>query len=535
MEINNDAYSEQFYLEIINEQQPYLLINKIYTYTVRLIQNNEMVKRPWVVDVRPYMANNEDTSSYIEFLPTTNILSLENGEVSFQFKLLQATKLTLSEAMTNDPKKMCFYITAFENDQPILQHSSLPFVAVRYKLVVKCLQTADSYLLFFKDRGGKESGIELSITLENEQGNMVINKIIDLQASLLYENGFKVMDQSLLVTTTSSHSGNGGGGGNNAMTREDFQLKNGYKQLKFRIHQVSSKHCNQRFVIQIAAPLISPVDGQLLSEWYEIAPANSIPIEVRSKVNKRKPSITTTTTATGITGVASGITTGANGIVSATANTISNSNMMSLSSFYHPHHDGIHSNSTTNGSTLPVLPSLLHPPLPSLPSLAVSTIPTSSSAYLLGGTTTNNTNNNTTNSTNNVVFPYNNHSHNNTNTNTINTSTNTMITAPSSSSSSKEIEEEEEEEDIDLPVEKRPRYHHEGYGPLNLLTEAAAFTAQANAMNTMNTMSISQISPPPVPVKEDEEALVLLQTITQELQQSVGKPHQQTHHHKHHH
>lgn len=274
-EINN-SFSEQCSIEL-EQQQPFLFVNKTYDYTIYLKQNNQTVYIPCDITIKPYMTDYEDADPYIKFLtPSTGRLN-EKGEFPFQFKLTHLTKLTAEDVHHNSLKKMYFNITASQNDEMLLQYDSIPFVCVKYQLIVKCLQTTEPYLLFYKDRGGKESGIELSITLENEQGNMVLNKTVDLQASLLYENGLQVLDQRLLVATTSQ---------NNPITREDFQLKNGYKQLKFRINQVSSKHCNQKFLIHVAAPLRTE-EGGLIKEYYEIAPADSIPIEVRSKKNKR--------------------------------------------------------------------------------------------------------------------------------------------------------------------------------------------------------------------------------------------------------
>lgn len=269
---DNNIISEQYSLELV-EQYPFLFINKDYDYSVCLKHNNGIVHRSWDINVRAFMTDNEDATPFVNFLSRNEGNLNDKGEFRFKFQLTHLTKLA---ADANNMKKIFFFITASQLGEVLLVYRSLPFVCVKYQLVVKCLQTTDSFLLFYKDRGGKESGIELSISLENEQGNMVLNKVVDLQASLLYESTAKVDDQSLLVTTSSQ---------SNQLTRDDFQLKNGYKQLKFRINQVSSKHCNQKFIIHIAATMTS--DGHLLKEFYEIAPANSIPIEVRSKKNKR--------------------------------------------------------------------------------------------------------------------------------------------------------------------------------------------------------------------------------------------------------
>jgi hypothetical protein len=276
-EINN-SFSEQCSIEV-EPLLAFYFVNKKYDYKIYLKQNNQTVYIPCDIMVKPAMTNYyEDVSPFIKFLtPPTGRLN-EKGEFSFQFQLTHLTKLTTQDLVNNTLKKMFFIISVIQNDEILLQRETEPFICVKYQLIVKCLQTTDPYLLFYKDRGGKESGIELSITLENEQGNMVLNKTVDLKATLLYENGLQVLDQGLLVAT-SSH--------NNPMTREDFQLKNGYRQLKFRINQVSSKHCNQKFVIHIAAPLFADDGCTLIKDYYEIAPADSIPIEVRSKKNKR--------------------------------------------------------------------------------------------------------------------------------------------------------------------------------------------------------------------------------------------------------
>jgi hypothetical protein len=136
---------------------------------------------------------------------------------------------------------------------------------VVFKYGLKVIEEHSSSYIFYKDKGGKDQGIELEIKLVDDKDNLVTDKDVLLMPVLLYEGGSKVQDQSIL---SMSHD------------KTALRLSNGKTSLKFRINQVSTKHCNQKFCILITQAVRE-------NDFPEIAPAISVPVDVRSKKNKR--------------------------------------------------------------------------------------------------------------------------------------------------------------------------------------------------------------------------------------------------------
>lgn len=142
------------------------------------------------------------------------------------------------------------------------------FSVVEYYLHVK---TEMMYpYVFYKDVGGKDSGILLTVHLKKstleESDPDVTTRTISFRPSLQYEDGNLVPDQKILQSFTGAHS---------------FMISaSGPSLLKFRINEVSSKHRNLRFciVMEHFVP-----DGS--NEPLNIAPGSSEAIEIRSKVN----------------------------------------------------------------------------------------------------------------------------------------------------------------------------------------------------------------------------------------------------------
>jgi len=98
---------------------------------------------------------------------------------------------------------------------------------------------------WFKDEGGKNNCIELSVKLEDEGNGAFKNKAeIPLQVALVYEDGKEVTKQSILQTAR-----------DNPMSTDS----DGQYTLRFRVDEVSQRHQGQNFRIKIMPnTLISP-------------------------------------------------------------------------------------------------------------------------------------------------------------------------------------------------------------------------------------------------------------------------------------
>jgi hypothetical protein len=185
-----------------------------------------------------------------------------DGIARLGFKLGEATKV-----VDGKPKKTIIRVTLRDTEASdskiIASVDSHPLVVFKYGL--KVIEEHTSPYIFYKDKGGKDQGIELEIKLVDDKDNLVTDKDVLLMPVLLYEGGSKVQDQSIL---SMSHD------------KTALRLSHGKTNLKFRINQVSTKHCNQKFCILITQAVRE-------NDFPEIAPAISVPVDVRSKKNKR--------------------------------------------------------------------------------------------------------------------------------------------------------------------------------------------------------------------------------------------------------
>lgn len=140
---------------------------------------------------------------------------------------------------------------------------------IRYKLALKEPET--SPMIWFKDQGGRDNCIEMKVLLLDKYDQPVVHYHVPLRLVLVYENRFQVQKQDLLRVATESTLFIDGVNG---------------AFLKFRIEDVSKNHQGQSFRIKILA------DTTLRPETSDVKPEFSVPIEVRSKRNKRNKTTT---------------------------------------------------------------------------------------------------------------------------------------------------------------------------------------------------------------------------------------------------
>jgi hypothetical protein len=185
-----------------------------------------------------------------------------DGNSTMAFKLTEPTK-----AVESKPKKTVVRVSLFESKEPnsklIISIDTHPLVVFKFGL--KVIESHSNPYIFYKDKGGKDQGIELEVRLVDENDTLVVDKDLMLMPVLLYEGGAKVSDQSILTMSNDKSA---------------LRLSHGKTVVKFRINQVSTKHCNQKFCILMTQACRE-------NEFPEVAPAISIPVDVRSKKNKR--------------------------------------------------------------------------------------------------------------------------------------------------------------------------------------------------------------------------------------------------------
>ena len=139
-----------------------------------------------------------------------------------------------------------------------------PIQIVKEKIVV---DTDKWSPVWFKDEGGKENGIEASVSLRDADDNIVRNRKIPIKVALLYDNEkrTKVMRQDTLriLGISSNH----------------IDPDSGKCPIYFRIEDVSKNHQGQKFKLEIAPDSSRIVD---------IASTCTPSVSIRSKRNKRK-------------------------------------------------------------------------------------------------------------------------------------------------------------------------------------------------------------------------------------------------------
>lgn len=237
-----------------------LRVGQWYSLTVTLKRGGIPIFHPGQLKIDAYQ---EDSKEPRELAVKDSFKLEADGNASIVFKLLEATKVVDSK-----PKKTVVRVSLYDKDE----NSGKALASVEthalivFKFGLKVIESHSTPYIFYKDKGGKDQGIELEIRLVDDCDNLVVDKDILLMPILLYEGGVKVADQSILTMSNDKTA---------------LRLNHGKTSLKFRINQVSTKHCNQKFCILITqAPMRD-------NDFPEVAPASSVPVDVRSKKNKR--------------------------------------------------------------------------------------------------------------------------------------------------------------------------------------------------------------------------------------------------------
>lgn len=265
---------QQQYLEFTNKIPTMVRVYKLFTVSFQLRKKNSRDSSASPTCVRISIINCDDGS---EFNEVTIVDGSPNNSsekhvlmVALQDNCLKTVNVKFTAPCPH--RKLKMVVSPTTSDGPTLDAiESLPFSVVEYYLHVR---TGMIYpYVFYKDVGGKDNGILLTVHLKkSEDGKSeesdpdVTTRTITFRPSLRYEDGILVPDQKILQSFTGAHS---------------YMISSsGPTELKFRINEVSSKHRNERFCIAMEHFV---ADGS--NEPLDIAPGSSVGIEIRSKVN----------------------------------------------------------------------------------------------------------------------------------------------------------------------------------------------------------------------------------------------------------
>jgi hypothetical protein len=192
----------------------------------------------------------------------------KNGKAKFKvsFKEISAR---------HDNKKFIFRIeTQIKSSSMKLLIDSTPITCVNNRLTID--EVNSQPYVWYKDEGGKDKCIELTVSLKDGSDYLVVDRNVPLKALLMYApSNLPVPQQNILTISPETKM----------IIGESGKIK-----IKLRVNEVSNRHRGQMFQILISA------DTAQNLQCFDISPAVCTPIDVKSKRNHK-----------GIEHVASGI------------------------------------------------------------------------------------------------------------------------------------------------------------------------------------------------------------------------------------
>jgi hypothetical protein len=194
-----------------------------------------------------------------EVVGETNVVKNGSGTISLVIK---------DVTMNYENKRIVFILSAIKNDYNPINIEELvlpPIQCIRHELVIFEENKGPSYV-WYKDEGGKDKCIVLTIRIHDSDGNAVRNRKVPLKATLMYHNGGPVPLQNILALSPDSR----------------LFVDNFDGVIKLRINEVSTRHQGQMF--QVA---VSPDISQAPSAA-DISSTMCVPIDVKSKRNNHR-------------------------------------------------------------------------------------------------------------------------------------------------------------------------------------------------------------------------------------------------------
>lgn len=167
-----------------------------------------------------------------------------------------------------------FHLAAATDDDVTLVAKSKPFKIVRHRLFIEDDRGWKD--TWFKDVGGQRNCIEVPVRLLDHRGEIIASRDLPLRITLLFEDGTRVDDQSILTLYEDAS------GQKKRREIDQVVLEKGSANVHLRIGKVSKVHGCKRFVVKIEQdPLKSP-------DQCDVSPVLSKPVEVKSKPTPSK-------------------------------------------------------------------------------------------------------------------------------------------------------------------------------------------------------------------------------------------------------
>mmetsp|Transcript_724 Transcript_724/g.733 ORF Transcript_724/g.733 Transcript_724/m.733 type:complete len:356 (-) Transcript_724:1505-2572(-) len=242
----------------------YPYVNNFFAVQVFLIDDKAQLKTNVDVDISIQLFYDEKPvrscdSSLLVIESSSCQKIIKNGTTTIRIKLTDVS-------MNHDNKKfmLAFYGTSLYGS--IGQTMTNPMLCIQHRLLIKDMK--ENPVVWYKDEGGREKSIDMSVSLYDSSDAKVFNRRIHLKLTLQYENGQDCPRQEILRLNSDS--------------RLYIDETTGEALLRFRIDEVSRSHQKQLFRV-----LVSP-DSVHYPLTSDISPDLSVPIEVRSKRNKKE-------------------------------------------------------------------------------------------------------------------------------------------------------------------------------------------------------------------------------------------------------
>jgi hypothetical protein len=197
-----------------------------------------------------------------------SIICISPGNVSIGKSGTATLRVTLKKlSMAVGNKKFKLLVSASTVKEYYIKPVSSPLLTcVLYKLCVS--EENSSQFVWFKDEGGREKCIELSVSLRNSAGEIVRRRKVKLKMTLCYSSGVEVSREAQKILTMPEDS-----------SAKIISEDSGETTVRYRINEVSKTHQSQAFCVLISPDVsTSPMNA-------DIAPCTSTPVEVRSKRN----------------------------------------------------------------------------------------------------------------------------------------------------------------------------------------------------------------------------------------------------------
>jgi hypothetical protein len=263
--LNNDM--QEFPMSMLADQQAAMLVhslgcdNKIPTTWQPSSSNSNTTTAQADVEDIPGLL------SYTPKLPKITIDKVPSNNYCVIFCQLSTS------SMRYDSKKFTievrvhksFYEKNANANIKIIPCHTPSFYAVMHKLVIE--EKFDSQWVWYKDEPKTEKYYVIQVSLQDSQGNNILDRKFPILPLLTYSNKQPVPNQSNILQV------------NEAESRLFIDSKPGV--IKFRINDVSHKHQQQAFRLFVASDTKKfPISG-------DIAPAFTVPVEVKSKKSKK--------------------------------------------------------------------------------------------------------------------------------------------------------------------------------------------------------------------------------------------------------